>query len=35
MIEKQEKNKKDLADIVNKVWKNPNAFEKFKNKAKA
>ena len=26
---------KDLADIANKVWQNPNAFEKFKIKMKA
>ena len=25
---------KDLADIANKVWQNPNAFEKFKTKTK-
>ena len=27
-----EKINKDLADIANKVWQNPNAFEKFKTK---
>ena len=29
-----EKINKDLADIANKVWQNPNAFEKFKTKLK-
>ena len=29
-----EKINKDLADIANKVWQNPNAFEKFKTKMK-
>ena len=29
-----EKINKDLADIVNKAWENPNAFEKFKTKMK-
>ena len=29
-----EKINKDLADISNKVWQNPNAFEKFKTKMK-
>ena len=29
-----EKINKDLPDIANKVWQNPNAFEKFKAKMK-
>ena len=29
-----EKINKDFADIANKVWRNPNAFEKFKTKMK-
>ena len=29
-----EKINTDLADIANKVWQNPNAFEKFKTKTK-
>ena len=29
-----EKNNKDAADIVNKVWQNPNAFDKSKWKSK-
>ena len=32
--ETEEKINKDLADIANKVWQNPNAFEKFKTKMK-
>ena len=33
-MKKWEKINKDLADIANKVWQNPNAFEKFKTKMK-
>ena len=33
-LKKQGKTAKDLADIVNKIWKDFNSFEKFKTKMK-
>ena len=33
-LKKQGKTTKDLADIVNKIWKDFNSFEKFKTKMK-